>query len=161
MYLLALFLFATQTSYFSTAPTYPYQISSDLDFKTAYQSFFKVQELINKININIFDGFKNPQVKETFFKGRKEKPPPVHPILPDIPSSVIDNIPEIDLTEEAIQSDTAGIPVVDPVPEVVEASTEEPTTTTTTATNTNTNTLIQEVTLILRKPKRSLDTKYF
>ena len=116
MYLLALFLFATQTSYFSTAPTYPYQISSDLDFKTAYQSFFKVQELINKININRFDGFKNPQVKETFFKGRKEKPPPVHPILPDIPCSVIDNIPEIDLTEEAIQSDTAGIPVVDPVP---------------------------------------------
>ena len=134
MYLLALFLFATQTSYFSTAPTYPYQISSDLDFKTAYQSFFKVQELINKININRFEGFKNPEVKETFFKGRKEKPPPVHPILPDIPSSVIDNIPEIDLTEEAIQSDTAGIPVVDPVPEVVEASTEEPTTTTTAAT---------------------------
>ena len=134
MYLLGLFLFATQTSYFSTAPTYPYQISSELDFKTAYQSFFKVQELINKININRFEGFKNPQVKETFFKGRKEKPPPVHPILPDIPSSVIDNIPEIDLTEEAIQSDTAGIPVVDPVPEVVEASTEEPTTTTKAAT---------------------------
>ena len=134
MYLLALFLFATHTSYFSTAPTYPYQISSELDFKTAYQSFFKVQELINKININRFEGFKNPEVKETFFKGRKEKPPPVHPILPDIPSSVIDNIPEIDLTEEAIQSDTAGIPVVDPVPEVVEASTEEPTTTTTAAT---------------------------
>jgi len=66
---------------------------------------------------------------------------------------VIDNIPEIDLTEEAIQSDTAGIPVVDPVPEVVKASTEEPTTTIrTTATNHPVTTKEQPITTITTQP---------
>ena len=54
--MLLLALFAT-LSLVTTAPTYPSNITPDLDLSTAYLQFFRVKQLIDQINIKRFEEF--------------------------------------------------------------------------------------------------------
>ena len=95
------------------APSYPSQITPDLDFNTTYLQFFRVKQLIDQINIKRFKEFGHSPESAAEAKSLQA------PIIPTEASATpsaepaaeeqLDNIPEIDLTDEAIMSDTAGI----------------------------------------------------
>ena len=95
------------------APSYPSQITPDLDFNTTYLQFFRVKQLIDQINIKRFKEFGHSPESAAEAKSLNA------PIIPTEASATpsaepaaeeqLDNIPEIDLTDEAIMSDTAGI----------------------------------------------------
>ena len=120
MTLLPLTLFATLSLVSpAPAPSYPSQITPDLDFSAAYLQFFRVKQLIDQINIRRFEEFGKSPVSASEGKALDiiipaaenvtEAPVPAEDEQPD-------NIPEIDLTDEAIMSDTVGIvPVPDPL----------------------------------------------
>ena len=114
------------------APVTPLQ---DLDFKTTYMQFFKIKDLIDKININRFEEFYGPVVPRTTTPSE---------VTVEDNSEVIfeDTLPEIDLTEEAILNDKVVVKmpedeVTTSAPELelttVSLELEEPSTTTTAA----------------------------
>ena len=121
MTLLPLTLFATLSLVSpAPAPSYPSQITPDLDFSAAYLQFFRVKQLIDQINIRRFEEFGKSPIPASEAEGKAldiiipaaenvtEAPVPPQDEQPG-------NIPEIDLTDEALMSDTAGIvPVADP-----------------------------------------------
>ena len=92
---------------------YSAPISSDLDFTSTYQQFFRIKELIDKININRFKDHLEAKKKST-------EAIPEAAVEPEVEE---DDLIEIDLTEEAIENDqvtkTADIYVEDKLDEVV------------------------------------------
>ena len=124
MTLLPLTLFATLSLVSpAPAPSYPSQITPDLNFSAAYLQFFRVKQLIDQINIRRFEEFGKSPIPASEAEGKAldiiipaaenvtEAPVPPQDEQPG-------NIPEIDLTDEALMSDTAGIvPVADPTAE--------------------------------------------
>ena len=100
------------------APSYSSQITPDLDFSTAYLQFFRVKQLIDQINIKRFKEFGHSPDSAAEAKSLNAPIIPAAEVVTEATLSAeeqLDNIPEIDLTDEAIMSDTAGIvPLVEP-----------------------------------------------
>lgn len=130
MTLLPLTLFAT-LSLVSTAPapSYPSQITPDLDFSTAYLQFFRVKQLIDQINIRRFEEFGHSPVPAAEAKSLDNIIIPAAEVVAETSAdkpAEDDNIPEIDLTDEAIMSDTAGIVAVPEPAALEEVTTVQP-----------------------------------
>ena len=92
----------------------------DLDFSNTYLKFFKIKELIEKINIKKFREF-----QESHTDGI-EGPVESEPCETSETEGSDDNLPEIDLTEEAIINDEVSAKV--PNLETYQAANEESTT---------------------------------
>ena len=100
------------------APSYPSQITPDLDFSTAYLQFFRVKQLIDQINIKRFKEFGQSPESPAEAKSLNAPIVPTAEVVTEASAThsaepaaeeQLDTIPEIDLTDEAIMSDTAGI----------------------------------------------------
>merc|ERR1739838_698273 len=120
-----LVLFATQVLDVSTAPT---KLSTDLlpedhDYSQTYLQFFKIKDLIEKINIKKFREFQESRANG--IEG------PVEAEVKDESSvaSSEDNLPQIDLTEEAINNDEVNgkVPALDTYQAANEETTTAPT----------------------------------
>ena len=101
---LFLFLSSCLISGLDLAPTAPTSLDHlpALDFQTTYMTFFKIKDLIDKINIKRFEEFYGPVV-----------PPPAPAPAPEVASEEDpeETLPEIDLTEEAILRQTVLLKV--------------------------------------------------
>merc|ERR1739838_1114815 len=120
-----LVLFATQVLDVSPAPT---KLSTDLlpedhDYSQTYLQFFKIKDLIEKINIKKFREFQESRANG--IEG------PVEAEVKDESSvaSSEDNLPQIDLTEEAINNDEVNgkVPALDTYQAANEETTTAPT----------------------------------
>ena len=132
MTLLPLTLFATLSLVSAApAPSYPSQITPDLDFSTAYLQFFRVKQLIDQINIRRFEEFGLTPVPDAEAKSLDNIIIPAAEVIAEtsVPAdkpAENDDIPEIDLTDEAIMSDTVGIVAVPEPPALTEVTTAQP-----------------------------------
>ena len=127
--LFCLFLSSSLISGIEPAPT-SLEKFPDLDFQTTYRRFFKIKNLIDQINIKRFEEFYGP------VGPRSSHPPPAS--VPEVASDDSEEtLPEIDLTEEAILSQTVVVKVAEVAEEVTvtpplseeEETTRAPTTT--------------------------------
>ena len=119
--LFCLFLSSSLISGIEPAPT-SLEKFPDLDFQTTYRRFFKIKNLIDQINIKRFEEFYGP------VGPRSSHPPPAS--VPEVASDEDseETLPEIDLTEEAILSQTVVVKVAEEVTVTPPLSEEEETT---------------------------------
>ena len=103
-------------------------LSEDLDFSKTYLQFFKIKDLIEKINIKKFKEFKDSRANgiEGPVEAAETEPEVTNEAAVHAPE---DNLQEIDLTEEAIINDevSANIPALDTYQAPNEETTATPT----------------------------------
>ena len=118
--LFCLFLSSSLISGIEPAPT-SLEKFPDLDFQTTYRRFFKIKNLIDQINIKRFEEFYGP------VGPRSSQSTPAS--VPEVASDDSEEtLPEIDLTEEAILSQTVVVKVAEEVTVTPPLSEEEETT---------------------------------
>ena len=98
-----------------------------LDFQATYMQFFKIKDIIDKINIKRFEEFYGPVLPPT-------TQTPLRDVVAERDYEESDLIPEIDLTEEAILNDEVVVkvaPAAAPDTEITTASIDPEESTTT------------------------------
>jgi len=106
-------LFATQVLDLNAAPAkLPTDVSENLNYSKTYIQFFKIKDLIDKINIKKFRALQESKTKE--IEGPEESisaetETAVQKIESTTQGIIEDTLPEIDLTEEAIINDEVNV----------------------------------------------------